>query len=73
MAGRNIEMDEEGDLHYKMCKKIAQLTKVIYHLHSKNEEHEYEMRDLANAYELQVEQVKRIFIFLELYRIKCSW
>jgi len=26
------------DTHHKMSKKIAQLTKVIFHLHSKNEE-----------------------------------
>lgn len=29
-------MNEE--VHHKMSKKIAQLTKVIFHLHSKNEE-----------------------------------
>jgi len=29
-------MNEET--HHKMSKKIAQLTKVIFHLHSKNEE-----------------------------------
>lgn len=28
------------DLHHKMSKKIAQLTKVIYHLNTKNEDHE---------------------------------
>lgn len=28
------------DLHHKMSKKIAQLTKVIYHLNSKNEDHQ---------------------------------
>jgi hypothetical protein len=26
------------EIHHKMSKKIAQLTKVIFHLHSKNEE-----------------------------------
>ncbi len=26
------------DLHHKMSKKIAQLTKVIYHLNTKNED-----------------------------------
>ena len=28
------------DLHYKMCKKIAQLTKVIHQLNTKNEDHQ---------------------------------
>jgi hypothetical protein len=50
--------DENVDLHYQMCKKIAQLAKVIYHLHSKNEDHEYEIRDLTSAYEEQIEEVK---------------
>jgi hypothetical protein len=35
------------DLHHKMSKKIAQLTKVIYHLNTKNEDHEYEIQALA--------------------------
>ena len=28
------------DLHHKMSKKIAQLTKVIYHLNTRNEDHQ---------------------------------
>ena len=31
-----MQLTEET--HHKMSKKIAQLTKVIFHLHSKNEE-----------------------------------
>ena len=49
--------DPASEMHYKMCKKIAQLAKVIYHLHTKNEDHEYELRDLAVAYEEQIEEV----------------
>ncbi len=45
------------DLHYKMCKKIAQLTKVIFHLHTKTESHDYNMRELALSYEQQLEDV----------------
>lgn len=29
-----------ADMHFKMCKKIALLTKVIYHLNIKSEDHE---------------------------------
>jgi hypothetical protein len=32
------------DLHHKMSKKIAQLTKVIYHLNTKNEDRQIEVR-----------------------------
>jgi hypothetical protein len=35
------------DLHHKMSKKIAQLTKVIYHLNSKNEDHQ--VRSLTSS------------------------
>lgn len=52
-------MTEEAipDLHHKMCKKIAQLTKVIFHLHSKNEDHDNQMREQAETYEIQIEEV----------------
>jgi hypothetical protein len=46
-----------SDLHYKMCKKISQLTKVIFHLHTKTEDHEFEVRELAIAYENQIDNV----------------
>ena len=37
-APNNAKMGELfPDLHHKMSKKIAQLTKVIYHLNTKNE------------------------------------
>ena len=32
------------DIHFKMSKKIAQLTKVIYQLNSKNEDHQVRSR-----------------------------
>jgi hypothetical protein len=38
-------------------KKIAQLTKVIYLLNTKNDEHEYEMKGLEDAYEADIDQV----------------
>ncbi|KAI8847668.1 hypothetical protein BC829DRAFT_476284 [Chytridium lagenaria] len=36
---------------YKMSKKIAQLTKVIYYLNTKNEDHNVEVQSLIDAYE----------------------
>ncbi len=38
-----------------MQKKIAQLTKVIYHLNSKNEEHGSELKSLSEAYESEID------------------
>jgi len=46
------------DLHHKMSKKIAQLTKVIYHLNSKNEEHTDDLTSLADAYETEIDGVR---------------
>lgn len=39
-------MAEYPDLHHKMSKKIAQLTKVIYHLNTRNDDHEAEIAAL---------------------------
>ncbi len=39
-------MAEYPDLHHKMSKKIAQLTKVIYHLNTRNDDHEVEIAAL---------------------------
>ena len=46
-------MNEET--HHKMSKKIAQLTKVIFHLHSKNEENSAMHTSIQNAYEKEIE------------------
>jgi Family with sequence similarity 184, A and B len=42
-----------------MSKKIAQLTKVIYHLNTKNEDHGFDMQELADTYESEIEQLLR--------------
>lgn len=42
-----------------MSKKIAQLTKVIYHLNNKNEDHEVDLQELAEQYETEIEQILR--------------
>jgi len=42
-----------------MSKKIAQLTKVIFHLHSKNEENSAYSQALSNAYEREIETLLR--------------
>ncbi len=39
-------------------KKIAQLTKVIYLLNTKNDEHEYELKGLEDQYESDIDQVR---------------
>ena len=45
------------DLHQKMSKKIAQLTKVIFHLNSKNEEHSDDLTALSDAYETEIDGI----------------
>ncbi|KMS94237.1 hypothetical protein BVRB_023430, partial [Beta vulgaris subsp. vulgaris] len=45
------------DLHMKMSKKIAQLTKVIFHLNTRNEDHEKEVIGLQRSYETEIDQI----------------
>ncbi|XP_074675346.1 protein FAM184A isoform X7 [Strix aluco] len=45
------------DLHFKMSKKIAQLTKVIYALNTKNDEHEAAIQALKDAHEEEIQQI----------------
>lgn len=42
---------------YKMNKKIAQLTKVVYALNTKNEDHSTEVESIINAYEIEIQSV----------------
>uniref|UniRef100_A0A668AVZ4 Family with sequence similarity 184 member A n=1 Tax=Myripristis murdjan TaxID=586833 RepID=A0A668AVZ4_9TELE len=52
-----ISMEYTQDLHLKMSKKIAQLTKVIYALNTKNDEHEAAIATLKEAHEEEVQQI----------------
>lgn len=45
------------ETHHKMSKKIAQLTKVIFHLHSKNEENAQYQTSLSNTHEKEMETI----------------
>jgi hypothetical protein len=45
------------DLHHKMSKKIAQLTKVIYHLNTNNEDHSLEMDMLRTQHQSEMQQL----------------
>ena len=48
-----------SDVQLKMSKKIAQLTKVIFHLHTKNEEHKSFRKSYQNAYEKEINTILR--------------
>ncbi|XP_043818324.1 protein FAM184A isoform X4 [Dromiciops gliroides] len=52
-----FSMDYSQDLHLKMSKKIAQLTKVIYALNTKNDEHESSLQALRDAHEEEIQQI----------------
>ena len=45
------------ETNHNMSKKIAQITKVIFHLHSKNEENNNSYLATNNAYEKEIEQL----------------
>lgn len=48
-----------ASLLHKMSKKIAQLTKVIYLLNTKADEHEYNIECLEEAYEADIDAILR--------------
>ena len=52
-----MSLPEEGqvaDVQFKMCKKIAQLTKVIYQLNCRNEDAETNLKLLSEQYEGEI-------------------
>ena len=51
----------DPDLHRKMSKKIAQLTRVIYQLHVRTDDNELELQETADKYEAEINQVCQIF------------
>ncbi|XP_030054419.1 protein FAM184A [Microcaecilia unicolor] len=50
-------MEYTSELHLKMSKKIAQLTKVIYALNTRNDEHESGILALKDAHEEEIQQI----------------
>uniref|UniRef100_A0A8C5JSY7 Family with sequence similarity 184 member B n=1 Tax=Junco hyemalis TaxID=40217 RepID=A0A8C5JSY7_JUNHY len=57
-AARSSSAEEcNREMHVKMCKKIAQLTKVIYALNTKNDEHEDSIQALRQAHEEEIQNI----------------
>uniref|UniRef100_A0A8C8B367 Family with sequence similarity 184 member B n=1 Tax=Otus sunia TaxID=257818 RepID=A0A8C8B367_9STRI len=57
-AARSSSAEERSqEMHVKMCKKIAQLTKVIYALNTKNDEHEASIQALREAHEEEIQHI----------------
>nr|XP_008109509.2 PREDICTED: protein FAM184B isoform X3 [Anolis carolinensis] len=56
--GADGTCDEGGrEMHSKMCKKIAQLTKVIYALNTKHDEHEASIQALKEAHQEEIQYI----------------
>lgn len=47
----------DPDLQRKMSKKIAQLTRVIYQLHTKTDDNELELQETTDKYEAEINEV----------------
>ncbi|XP_056422413.1 protein FAM184A isoform X1 [Hyla sarda] len=52
-----LSMEYTAELHLKMSKKIAQLTKVIYALNTRNDEHESGVQAIKEAHEEEIQQI----------------
>ncbi|KAJ9467336.1 hypothetical protein DIPPA_08475 [Diplonema papillatum] len=68
---------EFPDVHHKMSKKIAQLTKVIYHLNTKNDDNEHQMQQITDMYETEIEDIladarRKIITFKEQLEVQKS-
>jgi len=53
-----------GELHHRLCKKIAQLTKVIFFLNTKNDEYESNLKAVVVAYESEMDQIVKEYHYL---------
>lgn len=52
-----------SELHLKMCKKVAQLTRVIFYLNTKNDDYENNLKAVVNAYEHELDNtIKEVFL-----------
>ncbi|XP_039074651.1 protein FAM184B [Hyaena hyaena] len=54
-GGADWRMDWDPEMHVKMCKKIAQLTKVIYALNTRQDEAEASLEALREAHEEELQ------------------
>ncbi|XP_053314907.1 protein FAM184A isoform X2 [Spea bombifrons] len=52
-----MSMEYTAELHLKMSKKIAQLTKVIYALNTRNDEHESGIQAIKEAHEEEIQKI----------------
>jgi hypothetical protein len=48
-----------SELHLKMCKKVAQLTRVIFYLNTKNDDYENNLKSVVHAYEHELDSTIR--------------
>uniref|UniRef100_UPI00358EB7BD protein FAM184A-like n=1 Tax=Myxine glutinosa TaxID=7769 RepID=UPI00358EB7BD len=54
--GHGGAANSNQEMHFQMSKKIAQLTKVIYSLNTKNDKHEEEVQALKDAHTKELQQ-----------------
>lgn len=73
MQNSTVDYEVTHDLHAKMSKKIAQLTKVICALNTKNDEQEMALSQLQMAHRDEIEHVNATFDNkLQDYYAKCT-
>ena len=50
---------EDRELYDRMCKKISQLTRVIFVLNTKNDENDNLVESIVDAYEKEIESITK--------------
>ena len=52
-------MEDTSENYDRMCKKISQLTRVIFILNTKNDENEAIIESLSSAYEVELDNISK--------------
>ena len=61
-----MDIETYKDLHHKMNKKVAQLTKVIFYLNTKNDEYEANISNIVFYYEKEMDNIGTLYNFASL-------
>lgn len=70
-SSKNVAADSNKEIIFKMSKKIAQLTKVVFYLNTKNEDGEQALKSIVNNYESELnETVKDGALIIHELKIK---
>lgn len=57
ISENGVHGEQQLSIHQLLCKKVAQLTKVVYQLNVKSEDRDIDLNLIAKSYEAQIDQM----------------